>query len=193
MRSESSLILSSIKTIFAVAFILLLSGPPVFAAAAGAPLSFPKVEGVNLDNVAQVLPRDFKGRLNLILMAFQRGQQSEVDTWLTELHQMSLGWPDFDYYELPVIGPTIAPLRWIIRKGMGSKITEPEKRLRTILIFTAKDPLLKPLAIASEETIVVLLLDEKGRLLWRSAGAWNEEEGESLRQTVETFQAALPR
>ncbi len=182
MGLESSLMRLFMRTVVIVASILLLSAPRLSAASPEDALYFPEIDGVTLDNVAQVLPRDFKGRLNLVLLAFRRGQQLEIDSWLPELRQLALSRPGFDYYEVPVIGPQIAPLRWVIRKGMSAKITPPEKRLRTILIFSAKAPLLKILEITSEETIVVLLLDEQGQLLWRSAGPWTEAAGESLRQ-----------
>ncbi len=192
MKTQYVLIISSIRTVVAAALILTLSGSLIFAASTGEFLQFPDVEGVTLDHTKQVLPQDFKGRFNLVLMAFGREQQPEIDTWFPELRQLALKQPGFDYYELPVIGPKIAPLRWIIRKGMGSKITEPTKRLHTILVFAAKDSVLKPLAIASEEAVIVLLLDQKGRVLWRSAGPWNAGKGESLRRAVEAAQVILP-
>ncbi|WP_432823678.1 hypothetical protein [Trichloromonas sp.] len=193
MRSQSTQLISFVRTLIAAALLLISTGALVLAAPSGTAVHFPEIEGVTLDHAAQLLPRDFKGRLNLVLLAFRREQQPEIDSWLPELRQLALARPGFDYYELPVIGPKIAPLRWVIRKGMGAKITEPGKRQRTILIFAAKAPLLGPLSIDSEETTVVLLLDAKGRLLWRSTGPWDEGKGESLRQAVEALQPARRR
>ncbi len=180
MRSKLLKIIPVLRAFVAAAVLLVASGAPLFAA----PVVFPAVEGVNLNNAAQVLPGDFKGRLNLVLMAFKREQQAEIDTWLPEIRQLASGRPGLAYYELPVIGPKVAPLRWIIRKGMGSKIKAPEARARTILVFSEKAPLLKALEVGSEETIAVLLLDDSKRLLWRSHGPWDEQKGEALRQQV---------
>ncbi len=187
MRLKSLPIISLLQKVVASAAGLMLSIGVAAASPEGRLVHFPAVEGVNLDNAAQALPGAFKGQFNLVLMAFRREQQAEVDTWLPELRRMALERSGFDFYELPVIGPKVAPLRWIIRKGMGSKITEPGARLRTILVFAEKAPLLSPLNIVSEETIAVLLLDGQGRLLWRSEGFWSPAKGAALRRAVGSF------
>src|SRR5689334_7709072 len=43
---------------------------------------FPHVEGKNLEGKQFVLPADFDGKYNVVLIAFHREQQNDVDTWL---------------------------------------------------------------------------------------------------------------
>jgi hypothetical protein len=43
--------------------------------------TFPKLTAANLEKQAFSLPEDFAGDRNLLLIAFQREQQQNVDTW----------------------------------------------------------------------------------------------------------------
>ena len=72
---------------------------------------FPKVEASNLDKRQLHLPGDFEGDRNLLLVAFERHQQKDVDTWLREMKGFEKLDPNFRYYELPTIErPRFDPL-----------------------------------------------------------------------------------
>ena len=45
-------------------------------------MQFPTVAGKNLERNSFHLPRDLDGKLNVLLIAFQRWHQSLVDTWI---------------------------------------------------------------------------------------------------------------
>jgi len=45
-------------------------------------MQFPSVTGSNLQRRKLDLPEGFEGELNLVLIAFQQWQQSQVDTWI---------------------------------------------------------------------------------------------------------------
>lgn len=51
---------------------------PVFA-------HFPELKASNLEGRSFALPADFEGERNLLLIAFQREQQQQIDTWLKEM------------------------------------------------------------------------------------------------------------
>ena len=46
---------------------------------------FPIVKASNLEKRELSLPADFEGERNLLLVAFEREQQKNVDTWLREM------------------------------------------------------------------------------------------------------------
>ena len=55
--------------------------PPANSASA----HFPNVKAANLEKRNFNLPADFEGERNLLLVAFEREQQKDVDTWLREM------------------------------------------------------------------------------------------------------------
>lgn len=75
-------------------------------------MRFPLVHGANREGRAFTLPDEFDGILNLALIAFQRPQQIEVDTWVPAAKALIKRYPSLRYYELPVIGQRLPFARW---------------------------------------------------------------------------------
>ena len=78
---------------------------------------------------------------------------------------------DVDYFELPTISRMNAVMRWIIYRGMRSGIKDEGDRARTVTLHIDKEPFKSGLKIDSEESIVLLVVDDKGKVLGRSKGA----------------------
>ncbi len=152
-----------------------------------APVRFPTIRAKNLEREKFELPGDFEGERNLCLVAFQRWQQEEVDTWLEWLEGSSLeDAPGFAYYELPTLNKSSKLFERFLDEGMRSGIPSRKARERTITLWTDKKAFKRALEIPNERTIQVLLVDREGNVLWRTAGRFTEEKGKSLRHAVES-------
>ena len=146
---------------------------------------FPHLQASNLEKQLLNLPGDFAGSRNLLLVAFQREQQVQVNTWLREMKRFEEVDPSFRYYELPTIQRPNRLLRWIIDSGMRRGIPDPKARARTITLYIDKAPFLKALGIADENRIYCFLVDRTGRVLWRADGVFEESKGLSLRDALQ--------
>ena len=51
---------------------------------------FPRVEGSNLEGKRFALPTDFGAEYNVVVIAFRREQQADVDSWLPFLRQQNV-------------------------------------------------------------------------------------------------------
>jgi predicted transcriptional regulator len=71
-------------------------------------------------------------------------------------------------------------MRWFIYRGMRSGIKDEGDRTRTVTLHIDKDPFKTALKIDSEASIVVVVVDAKGKLVGRSEGAFGEEKWEKL-------------
>ena len=147
-------------------------------------MQFPAVTGSNLQRKKLNLPQDFEGQHNLVLIAFQQWQQSQVDTWLPFARQLEETHPGVRYYELPTIRRLNALSRTFVNEGMRAGIPDPVARERTITIYLDKLAFRQALQLPGEDDIHVLLLDRQGRVLWRAEGAFTAEKGESLAATL---------
>jgi len=143
-------------------------------------MQFPKVTGSNLQRQKLNLPQDFQGERNLVLIAFQQWQQSQVDTWIPFARQLEETDPELRYYELPTIQRRNSLTRTFINEGMRAGIPDPVARERTITLYLDKRAFREALQLPGEDDIHVLLLDRQGRILWRAEGAFTGEKGESL-------------
>lgn len=145
---------------------------------------FPRVQGANLERRSFTLPDDFEGERNLVLIAFKREQQFDIDTWVPTARQLAQEHPDFHYYELPTISRNIPLARWWLDGAMRAGIPDRAAREATITLYLDKEAFREALQLPSEDTIYALLVDRTGNVLWRAEGVSTEEKVRELQQTL---------
>ena len=145
---------------------------------------FPSVEGSNLEGERFNLPSGFKGELNVVLVAFQRDQQADVDTWMPFLKSLGETHPALRVYELPTLGRRYRMMRPFIDGGMRRGIPDRAVREATITLYIDKSPFREALKLGDEDRIYVLLVDREGRVLWRTEGLFNDSSGAELARAV---------
>ncbi len=136
-------------------------------------LRFPAVTGTSLTGRTFHLPADFEGERNIVLVAFKRHQQADVDTWTPHLRPLAAAHPGLRVYELPTLGRRYLLMRPIIDGGMRGGIPDSAVRAATITLYINKKPFRTALGISDEDHIEVLLVDRRGRILWRRAGRYD--------------------
>ncbi len=144
-------------------------------------MGFPTLTAFNLAEQRVTLPGDLSGERNLLLIAFQRWQQEEVDTWTGLAAQLGSDHRGFQFYELPTLEPGNPLSRWFINQGMRSGIRDLESRRRTITLYLDKKAFRRALDLPDEKQIHVLLVGRDGTVYWRAAGRLNEDNARSLR------------
>jgi hypothetical protein len=147
-------------------------------------IDFPEVTGVNLEGDEIALPSGFQGTRNLVAVAFKRGQQAKVDTWIAELDRLAEADPELRFYELPTIYEANALFRMWINNGMRSGIPDPVARKRTITLYLDREKFMAELLIPDMDDIHLFLLDGRGRVLWRAAGSADESKLASLGEVL---------
>jgi hypothetical protein len=148
---------------------------------------FPRLIASNLEKRGFTLPDDLEGSRNLLLVAFQRDQQQQVDTWLREMKRFEKLDPEFRYYELPIIQSPNRLVRWFIDTGMRRGIPDQKARSRTITLYIDKQPFLKALGIADENRIYGFLVNRSGQVLWRAQGRFDDAKAVSLRECLQSL------
>jgi hypothetical protein len=141
---------------------------------------FPTVEGSNLEGEHFSLPSDFKGRLNVVLVAFRREQQADVDSWTPFLTTVGERRRDLRIYELPTLGRRYRLMRPFIDGGMRRGIPDAAVRAATITLYIDKAPFRESLRLPEEDRIDVLLVDQKGQVAWRAEGRFDARTGAEL-------------
>ena len=186
MRSTIAYLLLSAASVGGLLMVL-HAGPSHGAAEpAGNPPEprFPEVRGSNLDGQEFSFPGDFEGDHNLLFIAFERGQQAEVDTWLPLARTLEDDFPGVRAYELPTIKELPGFVRGFIDRGMSGGIKDPRARASTVTLYLDKKPFRASLGITTEATITVLVVDRTGTVLWQTVGWWTPEKERALREVV---------
>ena len=147
---------------------------------------FPLVEGSNLEGERFAMPADFKGALNVVLVAFKREQQGDVDSWMPFLKSVAETRRDLRAYELPVLGRGYRLMRPFIDGGMRRGIPDAAVRAATITLYIDKAPFRESLLLPDEDRIYVLLVDQRGRVHWRTNGRFEERAGAELVRRIDS-------
>ncbi|CAN5526999.1 hypothetical protein BH09GEM1_BH09GEM1_00230 [soil metagenome] len=145
---------------------------------------FPKVEGSNLEGRHFLLPDNFEGELNIVLVAFRREQQDDVDTWVPFLKTMAATHAGLKAYELPTLNRSYRMVRRFIDGGMARGIPAKATRETTITLYIDKAPFKSALGITAEDRIVTLLVSPEGRVLWRGDGRHTESAAADLASEI---------
>lgn len=141
---------------------------------------FPMVSGFNLNRQELTIPDDLSGELNLVIVPFQQYQQADVNTWIPYAKEIEARIPGFMYYELPTIYQMPSISRTFINEGMRAGIPDETARERTITLYIDKDEFKSALGISSEDEISLFLVDNQGKITWRSSGIFMEEKARDL-------------
>jgi hypothetical protein len=153
---------------------------------------FPRVSGQNLNRQHYQLPEDFEGEVNLVIIAFQQVHQMDVDTWVPVAREMRSRYPGLYFYELPTIWRMNRIARAMLDGGMRAGIPSRETRQATITLYLDKEPFRRALDIPDEREIVVLLVDNCGKILWRTVGRLTPPKANALQLALEGYFSPRP-
>jgi hypothetical protein len=145
---------------------------------------FPRMSGANLEGRAFQLPADLDGWAQLIVLPFERWQQSLVDTWMPTVRRLQREHRGLEAYEMPILEAVNPFSRNFIESTLRTVTTDVGSREHTIVLYTDKAAFRAQLGIADETTIQLFLVDVSGRICWRSEGARTDRSAAALTDAV---------
>ena len=146
---------------------------------------FPEVTGKNLKRKKLTFPADFPAKYTIVLMAFYRHQQDDIDTWMPFANRVENDYEDLAYVELPVVYQMGPVGQFMLDEGMRAGIPNPKARESTITLYLDKEKFLGQMGITSQDEIQVLLVETDGKILFRQSGRFAPEKGQSLVEALE--------
>jgi hypothetical protein len=153
-------------------------------AAASQPPAFPTMSAEALDKQRVDLPAGLEGQVNLLLLSFARDQANQVDTWTAEAQALQHTNFGFRAYRVPVAERENALFRWWANASLRSDETDPELWHWVVPLYVEKARFRAQLGIADEKSVVALLVDRQGKILWRATGASSAGSRASLAAAV---------
>ncbi len=135
----------------------------------------PPVTAYTLDRAKVTLPASFAAPLNLLILSFQRDQQSQVDGWLPAISA-----PTVQTWWLFISPRENEVYRWWLNASLRGSLLPSQPRRYTVPLYVNKTQFLQSLQISSEQDVVLLLTDKGGHVLWRTAGPVNESKKAAL-------------
>jgi hypothetical protein len=146
---------------------------------------FPKITGIDLDGKKQELPTVFKNKFNLVIVAFKREQQAEVDTWIKAAEPILKENSNLSFYEIPLIYELSSFSRMWVNNGMRLGIPDEVARKRTITVYTNREEFFR-ITKMQEDKIYALLIDASGKILWKAEGVTNNANVAAIKKIIST-------
>lgn len=144
---------------------------------------FPKVSGIDLEGNKQELPQVFKNEFNLVVVAFKREQQAQVDTWINAITPILKEKPNLSFFEIPLIYELSTFKRFWVNNGMRFGIPDAAARKRTITVYTNRDEFFK-ISKMKEDEIYALLINKDGKILWSVEGVADDKKIKDLMKAM---------
>lgn len=186
-----------IIAVIALAAMLVANAPSTSSVQTGcitrdaACIQLPTITGANLAGETQTFPAAFSHPYQLVVMPFNRDQQTKVLDFVPLFQELSASRPDLGYYSLAALPDLAAPIRLLVSGGMTAVVTDPVIR-QAAYIFYLEDQaaFLKALDVPDAEAIRVFVFDQAGNVLWQSSGDFSPAMAEAIRGAISTLPAS---
>ena len=152
---------------------------------------FPEMHGSSLDDKSVKVPAR-NGKYTVLAIAFHRGAEEELKTWLKPLYNTFIKEEGeknaFDVADVYDVNFVFVPLISGFKKAADEFKAKSDKPYWPYVLDTEKTDfkeLQKQLGITDPKTPYFFVLDENGKILVRQQGAYSPNKLEKLEEVIE--------
>ncbi len=131
--------------------------------------SFPEITGDLLSYKKITIPEHCKGKVSILIVAFKRGTQPQVDSWTTPLMQEFSNDSDFRFLEIPMISNFYSWISGYIDNGMRGGIVESMHK-NVMTYYGPLDRYFTYFDVQDKKLCYLFLLDREGKIQFLANG-----------------------
>jgi hypothetical protein len=148
----------------------------------------PTVEAESLSEIPMTVPAQLPAEKTLVLIAFEREQQTVLNTWVVGLNLTDNTLP---WIETPVIGKGYGLIRGFINGGMRRGIQDTALRDRTVTLYTDPVALRKEMNLTGDgKTVWVTVVDRAGWVHAKAEGVYSADKAKPLLDALQAIKPA---
>jgi hypothetical protein len=173
------------RNVISLALMSLISvSSPIVQAQPVTQARLPTVQAESLNEKPITVPANLPCDSTLLLIAFEREQQKNIDTWVVGL---KLKGSKIAWLETPVINPQMGFVQGFINGGMRRGIPDTELRDRTVTLFTDRKAFIESMKLGKgTASIYAAVVDRAGAVLAVADGDYSEAAAALLMAKMET-------
>ena len=160
---------------------------PVVELAVGDQL--PPLKGDFLSGRTAVLPQAASGRVALLMLGFTYDSRFQVEAWAKRFREDFGTKPGVTFFEIPMIGGMARMGKWFIDSGMRRGTPKADHE-NVITVYGGTDAWKQRVALSDPKAAYLILIDQHGRVAWRSAGSLDEQRYSTLSSEVSRLLSA---
>lgn len=176
-------------------WILAMLGVPLMASAA-APVvelavgdQLPPLQGEFLSGRTAILPQAASGRVALLMLGFTYDARFQVEAWAQRFRQDFGNKTGVTFFEIPMIGGMARLGKWFIDSGMRRGTPKGDHE-NVITVYGGTDAWKQRVGFNDPKAAYLILLNQHGRVAWRSAGSLDEQRYSTLSSEVSRLLSA---
>lgn len=135
---------------------------------------FPTVAADSLAGNREEIPKSARGKITLVVVAFLRENQGQLDSWLEPFIARYGTREDVTFYEVPMISSGYKFMRFIIDGGMRAGLPK-EKHPHVVTMYGDVERYLSALNL-DPRFGYAFLLDRDGTIRWQGRGQASEAD-----------------
>jgi hypothetical protein len=143
---------------------------------------FPKLSAETLSKKAIEFPKDVKGKPTIIVIAFKREAQDQIDPWLAAISKKFKN-KEINYYEIPMMSGGYKIISGIIDGGMRGGVP-PALHDFVASYYGNLDNYISYLNIKKDKNCYLFLLDKNGIIKFKTESAINANKLQELEKNV---------
>ncbi|MDG6256271.1 MAG: hypothetical protein QCH35_01595 [Methanomicrobiaceae archaeon] len=150
-------------------------------------IRFPTITASSLEGTNVTLPDAVGGKVALIVIAFERAAQSQINSWVGPFEATFENNPGVVVYEVPMIDSAI----WRMMRGMidaGMRAGIPQRRHAFVMTYyESSGPYREALEMDDRSRAYLFLLDREGTIRWSASGYASPEQSRALIETASSL------
>lgn len=158
-------------------------------------MRFPEITVPALDGTRVSIPEGVRGRVTLVVIAFEQAAQAQIDSWVGPFSAAFETDPRVVVYEVPMIdSPLWRVMRGMIDAGMRAGIPKPRHAF-VATYYGSTGPYREALGMGDRSLAYLFLLDGEGTIRWSGSGYASPERIHALIERASSLLApmAAPR
>jgi hypothetical protein len=159
------------------------------ATASTTSLLFPTITAQTLANRSVVFPAETAGKVGLFFVAFEQEAQQQINSWVEPLLSQYLTSDQVIYYEIPMISGAFGMVSSFIDGGMRRGVPK-DLHDRTATYYGPRQAFFDALAITDTSKPYLFVVDQQGRIVFRTAGWYNGIDAKAATDAIATTLAA---
>lgn len=149
----------------------------------------PPLKGEFLSGRTAVLPQAASGRVALLMFGFTYDSRFQVEAWAKRFRQDFGTRSGVTFFEIPMIGGIARMGKWFIDSGMRRGTPKADQE-NVITVNGGTDAWKQRVGFNDPKATYLILIDQHGRVAWRSAGSLDEQRYSALSSEVLRLVAA---
>ncbi len=145
---------------------------------------FPTVSAKTLAGRCVTFPKETRGQVGLVFVAFEQRAQTDIDSWVDPLIADYLDSEQVSYYEIPMISGGYKPVSRLIDGGMRGGV--PKKlHDKTATFYGDRADFFSSMEITDKKRAYLFVLSRDGRIVYRDSGRATADGVKAASQAIE--------